>query len=432
MKMKSFLSAVMVLVFLTTAFCFNVNAVVSKKVKLVMWQSVKAEEQMEATKGLANKYMELHPNVEIEVIFIGGGLTDYHTKINLALLTRKGPDIATAGDAPAYQFVEPGFLSPVPDYVADYCEKFGISKDVMNSAKTREGRFYGVVTIWHGLVVFYNKDMLTEAGLSVPPDDWDWDMLMNYARKQTKYDSQGKVTRAGLSLRKTGHPKGIIDKWAPFFFAAGVPTELSYWTEDLTKTIINSSPAREALQFYLDALYKYKVDSLEVKSDYKGFTERTVAMFHRGYWIVSYCKDYAPDINLGIVHVPKKEFAQFASGIISGSVNIVTRDSKHTDEAWKYLYWLIQPEQNAYQARKFSSLPGYKNAAQMEIFQTDPKYRTALSQRARPEAKITNIYELGGIIGGYIEKVCYHVLSIDEALKRAEEECNKILTQTEK
>lgn len=427
---KRFLSIILALAVLATGLYLAGNAVASpKKVTLIYWDTTGPEATEKARAKIFAEYMQAHPNVEVKEEIFGGSLSEFDTKFKMALVAGKGPDLIETHDVAFYAYFRAGFLKTVPKYIADYIEKQAINEATLRMVQS-DGKFYAVPNTWHGVTVIYNKSMLAEAGLSLPPSDWDWNMMLDYAKKLTKYDAEGKVTRSGLSLRKTGHPQGILAKFSPFFFAAGVPKELSYWTEDLKKAIINTRPGREALQFYVDALYKYKVDSLQVKSDYMGFSERTVAMFHRGFWVTAYFKQYAPDIDFGIVEIPKREFPQFASSIISGGCYGVTKDCEHPDEAWEVIFGVSQPEPHAYYAKESVFLPSYKNAAQKECIQKDPFYQIAISQRARPEAHISTLYELENTIGRYIEKACYKKLSVEEALKRAEEECNKILKET--
>lgn len=427
---KFFLTLVLALAVSVAGFCFTENAVASpEKVTLIFWDTTKPEAEAKAMQKNWDRYMKAHPNVEIKEETFGGSLSEFDTKIKMAISVGKGPDFFKTHGVAFYPYFCAGFLKTPPKYLADYITEQAVNEALIRKVSDK-GRFYAVPDAWHGLVVIYNKSMLAEAGLSSPPSDWDWNMMLDYAKRLTKYDSQRKVSRAGLSLRKTGHPQGICAKFSPFFFAAGVPKELTYWTEDLKKTIINTRPGREALQFYVDALYKYKIDSLQVKSDYMGFSERTVAMFHRGFWVTAYFKEYAPDIDFGIALVPKLEFPQFADNIISGNSYGVTRDCKHLDEVWDVLFEISQPESHAYFATESVNLPTYKNAAQREEFQKNPFYQIAMSQRGRAEAHISTVYELENIIGRYIEKACYKTLSVEEALKRAEEECNKILKET--
>lgn len=421
-------SSIIVLAVLVASLCLAGTAVAAEKVTLIYWDTTGPEATAIARANNFAEYTKANPNVQIKEEIFGGSLSEFDTKFKMAMVAGKGPDLIETHDVAFYAYYTAGFLQNVPKVYEDYIREQAINEATVQMVEA-DGKLYGFPNTWHGVVVVYNKTMLAEAGLSLPPFDWDWDIMLDYAKKLTKYDTAGEVSRAGLSLRKTGHAQGTLAKFSPFFFAAGVPKSLSYWTEDLKKTVINTTPGRVALQFYVDAIYKHKVDSLQVKSDYMGFAQGTVAMFHRGLWVTAYMQEYAPDIDFGIIEVPKLEFPQLASSIVSGGVYGVTKGCENPEEAWDVLYGIAQPEPHAYYAKESVFLPSFKNAAQQDFFVQNPMWQIAIQQKARPEAQISTLYELEMVIGGYIEKACYQQLSVEEALRLAEEKCNEILAE---
>ena len=54
--------------------------------------------------------------------------------------------------------------------------------------------------------LFYNTDMLAEAGLSGPPTTMD--QIWDYASSLAKLDADGNVIRSGISLRLSGQGSG--------------------------------------------------------------------------------------------------------------------------------------------------------------------------------------------------------------------------------
>ena len=62
----------------------------------------------------------------------------------------------------------------------------------------------------------WNKDHFKEAGLDPEKPPRTWDEFRDYAKKLTKKDAQGNITRVGYAIRHVGHPHGIVHKhfWA--------------------------------------------------------------------------------------------------------------------------------------------------------------------------------------------------------------------------
>ena len=62
----------------------------------------------------------------------------------------------------------------------------------------------------------------------------------------------------------------------------------------------------KALQFYVDALHKYRVDAPEVRHDSDAFVTEMTAMFLRESWVIGEIKAKNPGLNYGVAPCPLK------------------------------------------------------------------------------------------------------------------------------
>ena len=155
------------------------------------------------------------------------------------------------------------------------------------------GRFYGVPWIQGTQLLFYNTEHYEAAGIPGPPQTLD--ELMDYARKLAVKDDNGLLQRSGISLRLSGGGQGVAEKFDIFLFANG-GSVLQEVSNGRWRANFNNDAGYEALNFYLQALHKYKVDSTSVKSDAEAFVAGVTSQFNRETWVIGNARNTAPDL----------------------------------------------------------------------------------------------------------------------------------------
>lgn len=143
-----------------------------------------------ATRGNSREYEN-----RIDVLAGAGELTD--------VLYIDGPFIS--------KYANSGVLIPIDNYIYDgYEDDF---MDYVNEQNTYQDRLYALSIIDSTVVLFYNKDVLKAAGVSVPTDiddAWTWDELKTVATGLTQ--KVGTVTRYGLQIA------GDAGEWLSYAF----------------------------------------------------------------------------------------------------------------------------------------------------------------------------------------------------------------------
>ena len=97
-----------------------------------------------------------------------------------------------------------------------------VSPEIRPCPTTAEGRMWGYPQ--YGIDIYgltWNKDPLQEAGLDPEKPPRTWDEFRDYAKKLTKKDAQGNITRVGYAIRHVGHPHGIVHKHFWAIYGAG-------------------------------------------------------------------------------------------------------------------------------------------------------------------------------------------------------------------
>ena len=225
--------------------------------------------------------------------------------------------------------MENDLLPPVPDDLASFVrENYG--PFFIESAEVGE-TLYGVPLFRGQGALFYNTDMLAEAGLQGPPATMaDYS---EYAAALTQRDADGNPTVSGWSMRFSGGGQGIAEKfWINLHQFGG---SLLEQTEDgLWRAAYANEAGRETLGQYLDMLFGSKTVTMEMPADAEAFQRGQTAMFIRESWVIGDTASKAPDLNYATAPLP--------AGSIALAVNLYA--SEDNEAAWSFAREANEPE----------------------------------------------------------------------------------------
>lgn len=155
------------------------------KGEITFWHSFTQGARMEAIQDAADKFMEEHPDVKINIETYSWG--DFNTKWNAGITTGDLPDMSTAqGTGEVIEMVNAGVIQPVDDMIDDI-GRDRFSQNAL-SDMTVDDSTYGVPYYSHAQVMWYRKDLLENAGLDVPKT---WDEFYDAAVALTKDGTYG-------------------------------------------------------------------------------------------------------------------------------------------------------------------------------------------------------------------------------------------------
>lgn len=187
------------------------------------------------------------------------------------------PETITYGEMGVFQDIKPLY---------DKWDENSLLEGGVNSA-TYDGKMYGVPYIGCCLALFYDKDMLEEAGVSVPKT---WDELADAAAKTTKDG------RYGLAFSAIKNAECTF-QFLPFL-----------WSADGDWKDLDSDAGVKSLKYFSDFV-KNGSTNLEVlnwsQADVeKQFASGNCAMMINGSWQVETLRQEAPDKNWDVALIP--------------------------------------------------------------------------------------------------------------------------------
>jgi multiple sugar transport system substrate-binding protein len=189
--------------------------------------------------------------------------------------------------------------------------------------------------------LYYNKTMFKEAGIAGPPTTFP--EMMDAARKLVKIDATGKMTRSGISLRLSGQGSGITEKFRFVLEPAGgsliVQAPSGKWHNGF-----DNEAGRNALNFYVEAVQKYKVDDPKILHDADAFVSGTAAMLMREASVIGEQQKKAPTLDYGVVPIPRWSATGPYKCLLQPWAIYANGKSKNADVAWDFLKLVTSPE----------------------------------------------------------------------------------------
>lgn len=324
-------------------------------------------DRQEAFEKLADQY---YKETGVRVSFETYAPTDvYKNKITSAATANLLPDIFNpiADKKETASFIK-------ADFIADLTEdmnKDGWKEEFFPKALTQntfeEGNqwdvkpgIYAVPLDVNSLMIYYNKDLFTQAGLDPenPPKTW------------AEFIEAGKALRAaGIQPFTSGFGEG----WLIGAFAQSYQWNL-FGKEGVLETIegkISYTDPRWIRIFEMFAemrdnkLFASGIVTMVNKDAERSFATGKAAMSFNGSWGVNVYHSMAPNLNYGVIPPPALPDAQYPLLMFGGegSSLFVNAQSPNKQKAIDFLRWMTQIEPQVYLAKETLNIPSNKNAA---------------------------------------------------------------------
>lgn len=366
-------------------------------------------------KAIAEAFEAANPGIKVNVETTGWD--EYWTKLEAAATGGVLPDVFWMHVNNIRKYADAGLLQAIDPAQTDLA-KF---PEGLVGLYTINDTLYGIPKDFDTIGLWYNKTMFDEKGLAYPDESWTWDTLVEAAKQLTDAE------------------KGI------YGFAAPLDAQQGYYnfiyqnggyviSDDKTKSGFDLPESIEAVQFYVDMIYKHKVspsyETLVETSNTNLFESGKVAMIIQGSWMVSELKnnEYS-HANADVAVLPQGE--QRAS-IYNGLANAVAANSPNKEAAMKFLHFLGTEEANLIQAENGAAIPAYENTQQPFIDYTTvfdlSKYVDMLdyavifpTSKSRPKWDVAENNMMRKILAGEI--------GVEEGMKELAAEMNAILAE---
>lgn len=297
-----------------------------EEITLTFWDGNWQEAVWPEVEAIWNKE---HPNIKIEAEFQADLAND---KYMLALTNGTAPDVMSCALDWVTTFGSAGLLDPLDEYIAaDSVDTSAYVKGAIDAA-TVDGKLYGLPFRSETYTLFYNKDILAEAGYTEPPKTWD--EVKEIAAACTKGDVYG------YGVCGTNYSNFSFQYITMLGCSGG-----TILNEDNTASALASDVAVETAQLYKD-LAAYAPTSMLENDNIANrtlFASGKIAMYLSGIYDAEEIVKMNPDLNFACAMVPTANDAE-RNTILGGWSVAVAGCSEKQEAAWEFVKFLTRPD----------------------------------------------------------------------------------------
>ncbi|MBZ0298449.1 MAG: ABC transporter substrate-binding protein [Anaerolineae bacterium] len=301
----------------------------------------------EVLNGYAETYMAANPGVEIVWSF-EGGYTDVKNRLSTvaegggelpALAIMLATDIYDLRNAEVIQSWDPYVTD---DYLADFTPTW-LANSYYDGDGDGTSELYGLPFQRSTVLLYYNADLLNEAGLSMPAN---WDELATTAQALTTDSREGIL---------------IPNSWPYWVFQPFAAGDGQNIVSDSDVDVFFDNPGVvDALQYWVDLYQTYGATPDGVQDNWGdapgAFTDGAAAMIVHSSGSLRSILNNA-NFTVGVSGVPGKDGGSYS---VTGGGNlylVAGIDDATAQAAWDFVQWLTAPEQTV----DWSIQSGYYN-----------------------------------------------------------------------
>jgi multiple sugar transport system substrate-binding protein len=289
------------------------------------------------------------------------------------------------------------------------------------------GSYYAVPWRLAPTLVFINNALLEKNGLEPPPMDWTWDDFVAYAQAMTNPDEgeYGVCVMAGAECTGTDY------QFYPILFEAG-----GKMINEEGLAGFNTPEGASALQFLVDLVLEHKVTEPGVTSANQNTCIDLLAAdkmgmhFDASLWR-GWIRALYPGADFTVAPMP---MGVSTGSLIGGTGFGISPDSKHIDEAWEFIKFMVsEGSMRKWTAAVDFTPPNVSLLTNEEWLAEDPEREVVawvmLNQVMYPLAHYPDNFNLESILRNYMQAAYLQEMTAEEALAAAELEWNEILVE---
>ncbi|TSC56484.1 MAG: Uncharacterized protein G01um101418_309 [Parcubacteria group bacterium Gr01-1014_18] len=317
-------------------------------------------------------YKQMHPNISVE--YKKFRFEEYRDELLNAFAEDRGPDMFTLHNTWVGEYIPKLATAPetttlpipvmrgtikkeqvielqtsrgitVPHILNNFVDQ--VAYDVIWEDRTTGAqKIFGAPLGFDTLVMFYNKDILNNAGIPTPPATWS--EFQQAVKKIVRVDDSGRIILSGAALGTASNVERSSDILSLLMMQNGAVMEtldrdikFHEMPQELAeKRVI--APGEEAVRFYTDfsspvkEVYTWTPD---MPNSLDAFISGRLAFFFGYSYHIPVVKQRAPKLNYAIGKVPQipgNPEVNFANYF----VEVVSKKSRFQNEAWDLLKFI--------------------------------------------------------------------------------------------
>lgn len=322
-----------------------------EKVKITFWHTYGDSEEPFFNDNILPLFKEKFPYIEVESLRQESG--QYNQLIVTALGTKQTPDVARIDLTNVATYANQGGLLSLDDMegfkeIAGQCLEGPLATNYFKS------KYYGLPLDTNCKAAVMNMNVMKKLGFTEPPK------TMEEIIEASTKNSAGKYT---INVSGTGD----WDSYTYFWLFGGVLTDGKF---SKAAGYMDSPQSIAALQKMID-LHNEKVFTVRdidgTPDAWDGIKKDEYALFFEGPWYFSCNPDYK-DKNIVPAAIPT--YNGKSSSIVGGEDIVIFKNSKHPEEAFEFVKFMLSDEVQTLMASK-GQMPVLKTSVNKEQIKKD-------------------------------------------------------------
>lgn len=374
----------------------------------------------------AKNFEAQNKNIKINLQIVPPG-DQYYGQLDTRIAGNKAPDVVRLEYQKLGRYAYSDALLDITNEISK--ENLDDLFPAFKSAVTFNEKIYGIPHHTDTYALFYNKELLQKAGISVPASidkAWSWDQFLEIART-IKQKTDVKYPFAYRWTKFNGY---YVD---PLVYMNGA----SFVNDDFTKANMNTPQGIEFFKFIQTWVKEGMVPSVTPNTPDpidELFTSGACAMIFSGCWMMeNYDKNFKD--KWGVTYLLQKDGKSGAT--FGGNAMSALAQSKHPKEAIKFVEFITNAENSKAICEGAGFLPVRKSLEdgsvkystfndEMQIF---IKQSSTIDPMMMKVESLDKFSEINKVFGDSIEKIVALDGQPEQVAKEMDEEVNKILNE---
>ncbi len=375
----------------------------------------------EAVAQLIREFETENPGIIVKVQMIPW--TAAQEKLISAYASENLPDVFQLGNTWIPQFQELDAIATLDTFIntSGNIDSSKFFKGIWDT-NIINGKVYGIPWYIDTRVLFYRTDDLYNAGYSKPPVDWS------------------ELLDVSLKIKKNKLKKDLYPIFLPFndwsvivIFALQAGAKLLVKNNSYAN--FSSGEFKKAVEFLMQFYDKNLAPkgSMEFNNIYQAMAEGYISMFISGPWNIKEMKKWMKDElenEWMTAPLPSPDSNGIGISLAGGASLVMNKMSNDKAAAWKLIDFLSRPATQMKFYQIVDDLPARREVWNYPEIKKDKYMKAFFTQlnHVQPLPKVTEWEQIAySKIQQYMEYIVYKKMSIDEALKKLDDDVNSIL-----
>jgi multiple sugar transport system substrate-binding protein len=366
--------SLLLLFILTAGFgCKGVDKEVQEAMEPITLEYWRVFDGPDAFKEIIENYNKVHPFITIKYKKLR--YEEYEEELLNALAEDRGPDMFSIHNTWIKKYENK--IEPLPEQItmAYPVEKGSIKKSVIPELRTKrtinpkqlkdvfvdvvshdvvfdDNKIYGLPMYVDTLALYYNRDLLNNAGIATIPKYWNSEFQQS-VKKLTKHDNRYGIIQSGVSLGASDNIERYSDILSLLMMQNGAimlndNNQVQFHAIPPTMENDDYNPGLEALRFYTDfsnptkEVYSWNED---LNSSMEMFISGNLALTFSYSYSLEDIENRAPKLNFSVAKMPQIEGNSMDINFANYWVEVVSKKSDYTEEAWDFIHFATNQEQ---------------------------------------------------------------------------------------